>query len=80
VLSSTDALQRLLNDPAELRRQTIANVARVDPDLARAMRGESARPAAGSAPDRTQEQMRQADALRDMRARWQAEDGVGEDE
>ncbi|WP_031487323.1 hypothetical protein [Streptomyces bicolor] len=33
------ALQRLLDDPAELRRQTIANVRRVDPDLARAMQG-----------------------------------------
>ncbi|WP_030618325.1 hypothetical protein [Streptomyces fulvoviolaceus] len=76
---STDAFQRLLNDPAELRRQTLANVARVDPDLARAMRGSSARPAASGAPEQTPEQIRQAQALRAMRARWQSEDQAGED-
>ncbi|MGI5380697.1 hypothetical protein ACQEV2_42225 [Streptomyces sp. CA-251387] len=38
------ALQRLLDDPAELRRQTIANVAAVDPSLARAMQGRAQPP------------------------------------
>ncbi|MFJ9822295.1 hypothetical protein ACIRU3_45175 [Streptomyces sp. NPDC101151] len=41
---SSDRFQRLLNDPAELRRETIQNVAQVDPDLARRMQGTSASP------------------------------------
>ncbi|WP_217237448.1 hypothetical protein [Streptomyces sp. AC555_RSS877] len=63
-----EALRRLLNDPAELGRRTIENVARVDPDLARAMRG--------GTPDA--ERLRQAEALREMRERWQGEGGESE--
>ncbi|MFD3620951.1 hypothetical protein ACFWWT_38125 [Streptomyces sp. NPDC058676] len=63
-----EALRRLLNDPAELGRQTIENVARVDPDLARAMRG--------ATPDA--ERLRQAEALREMRERWQGDGGESE--
>ncbi|WP_228472836.1 hypothetical protein [Streptomyces cyaneochromogenes] len=80
LLGSPEALQRLLDDPAELRRQTIANVARVDPELARAMQGPPARPAAGGTAERSQERTRQAQALREMRERWQAEGSGGEQE
>ncbi|CCK24799.1 hypothetical protein BN159_0420 [Streptomyces davaonensis JCM 4913] len=80
------ALQRLLNDPAELRRRTIDSVARVDPALARAMQGEP--PQSQEAPDspdddqgeRSQERRRQADALRQLRAQWRHDDQAGEQE
>ncbi|MFC9280168.1 hypothetical protein [Streptomyces collinus] len=47
---SLDRFQRLLDDPAELRRQTIARVAEVDPALARRMQGNSAAPPGPSSP------------------------------
>ncbi|WP_328876339.1 hypothetical protein OHT76_43380 [Streptomyces sp. NBC_00287] len=84
--SPGQALQRLLNDPAELRRQTIANVARVDPALARAMRGDPPQPPGqdGSPADdqdeQARERQRQADALRQLRARWRHDDQSGERE
>ncbi|MFF7130490.1 hypothetical protein [Streptomyces sp. NPDC008240] len=65
---SLDRFERLLNDPAELRRATIRNVARVDPDLARRMQGSTAsqtgnRPGPSRAGSSTRDE---------ARARWEA--------
>ncbi|MFE6335253.1 hypothetical protein ACFVOK_18850 [Streptomyces sp. NPDC057798] len=72
-------LQRLLNDPAELRRRTIDHVARVDPDLARAMQGTPPPPPGRPhTPSEGQdERQRQAEALRRLRARWRHDDQTG---
>ncbi|MFI9772115.1 hypothetical protein ACIHJG_35425 [Streptomyces sp. NPDC052415] len=73
-------LQRLLNDPAELRRRTIDHVARVDPAAARAMQGEEAEPPGTPDTSSEGERQRQADALRNLRARWRHDDQTREPE